>query len=264
MLLVMKKKNEIEFPDFRLRFDNATVNLFQCFYGAERMSIEYNRTFCTDDDNDTDINIASKNNNNNKNLKQDEIEECLEVLPTVKKIAACKGKGPEDPKCNNRLVCELNLKTSESLIAYELIEEIEDYGPDSGATLWIAPNMNTWVLLSKRMFDDEEEYEKSVVYNSVQSEPGIYVITTVINSFRVEVVEQEYTYTGWMATADIGGFIVFLYIFHTIAMIFVGIFLSNNSTFLRPAAATDPQYSEVGSHLNSGYSSSDKVNDNNL
>jgi hypothetical protein len=71
-----------------------------------------------------------------------------------------------------------------------------------------------------------------VHYQSTVSFPGYYVVSTIIESFGVEHLEQRSLYNGWMAMGDVGGFAFFLLILHTIVMLGVGVFLANDSKFL--------------------------------
>jgi hypothetical protein len=109
--------------------------------------------------------------------------------------------------------------------------------------LWIAPNNNAWVLLTKRFWVEPsgntiEEWERDLLYHSTQSSPGNYTVLLVIDDFTVAtVLSRENYYTGFMAVGDIGGTAFFLVLVHTIAMMLVGCVIPNDSVFLNGSAS---------------------------
>jgi len=164
--------------------------------------------------------------------------------------------------CDNRLFCNVSLVNGtgleEHMMAWELEgendgeDDEEEFGPESYASVWIAPNNRAWVLLTPAYDADEkeEEWETALLYHSVTAVHNQWAVTTIINSFDVANYEEEKGgYNGWMAVADIGGWTFFLYLLHCIVMLMVGLCLENNSEFLRPGqggSAYPTKYENVG------------------
>jgi len=126
----------------------------------------------------------------------------------------------------------------DGLLAWEL-EQASNWGPNMGASLWIAPNEAAWILLTKDIVHGTggraERWERYLLYHSTLSHPASYQITVLIDSFDVDIITlHDNPYTGWMALGDMGGVAFFLLILHTIVMIVVGVFFTNSSSFLKP------------------------------
>jgi len=80
------------------------------------------------------------------------------------------------------------------------------------------------------------EWEQRLEYQStVQVQTARYSINVALENFFVHHYDQLNAYPGWRATANIGGFGYFMVFIHTVAMILVGLVLTNDSKFLRPA-----------------------------
>jgi len=137
--------------------------------------------------------------------------------------------------------------TSNNLLAWEL-EEDRPFGDNSYASMWFnakdAPG--AWIMLRKAFLSsdtDEIDYgndavqhpvwERSLVYHTSVSTPGTYVVSTVIETFRVEHYSRVDSYNGWMAVGEIGGFAYFMIFLHTILMITFGFCFDNTSKFLK-------------------------------
>jgi len=100
-----------------------------------------------------------------------------------------------------------------------------------------------WVLLRKAVYNTDQLtghdstgvdfWHRDLVYHSTATTLGHYSITTMISSFRVEHFEVADTYNGWMAVGDIGGFVFWMVVLHTFAMIMVGLAFPNDSGFLQ-------------------------------
>jgi hypothetical protein len=220
--------SKIEYPKFQLRFPLK----------ADQSVNEYNNPACTYGF----YNNITVPSNLIKCLKpigggDDTFDYCLQVDTTG--IFAVRGEGFTDPVANNRLTCIVNItgglipiNQEDVLVAFELLND-PAFGPNSGASLWIAANNAAWVLLTKATFNGKDAWERDLLYHSSRYVPGFWQVTAVIDSFRVERFEDAVIYDGWQAAADIGGFITFLMIFHVAVMIIVGLFCVNNSQFLK-------------------------------
>jgi len=209
--------NEIVFPDFHIRFklspgqavlySNCTINSGQTVVPTQMGICIYN-------------------------------DSCLHVQNEKNNIKAC---ATWSNACDNRLVCNLTLTNVstfvDQLVAWELDDTDEQAtGDNSYSSLWIANNNNAWVMLTKEYdVEDDEEWERSLLYHSTKAIDNQWIITTLINSFDVihESTEDSF-YNGWVAVADIGGFFFFLYLLHSVVMILFGFCLPKNSTFLYP------------------------------
>jgi len=127
----------------------------------------------------------------------------------------------------------LNATNANSMIAWDLATG-ESLGT---STQWIAPNNFAMLSLEKIMFYKDhksvETWRRTLQYHSTQVVPGSYFISIVIDSFGVFNVAPIDAYNGWMSTGDVGGFVYFLLILHTMVMLIVGLFLSNDSSYLR-------------------------------
>jgi len=210
----VEHEGKIRYPEFRLRFKpaaNQVLSNSSCFYGDPTVAgaVQPVATHVeTCEFNDTCVNVAAN---------------------------TYEGCETYSPKCNNRLVCVVNVTggTEQFLVAWELLQG-EKYGYNEYASIWIQANDAAWVLLTKGVRHDTTIWDRQLVYHSATFPPTYWGIVTIINSFGVDHYEDIDLYNGWQATADIGGFIMFLLIFHTIAMFFVGLAFENDSTFLRP------------------------------
>jgi len=98
-----------------------------------------------------------------------------------------------------------------------------------------------WILLKKIEIGTTgvSHWEKELVYHSMVSTPGSYVVSAVIDSFRVEHFDIEDTYNGFMAVGEIGGFGFFMVFLHTFLMILLGFCFDNNSKFLGAMPTTE-------------------------
>jgi len=219
--------SRIEYPRFQLRFplkDGQSVNQYNtpaCVYGFyKNVTVPSTIIKCLTPHGGSDLSN----------------DFCLVVDGG---FFAYKGRPYTDPVANNRLTCIVNITgglipiaQEDVQVAFELLDD-PSYGPNSGASLWISANNAAWVLLTQAYFNGHEAWERDLLYHSSAFVPGFWEITAVIDSFRVERYEDKVIYDGWMAAADIGGFITFLMIFHVIVMIIVGLFCVNNSQYLR-------------------------------
>jgi len=112
------------------------------------------------------------------------------------------------------------------------------FGPNAFSGVYILPTQNAWVLLEQRTIHPSKhlprqtQWSRSLVYHTSESQSGYYGVTTIIGTFYVEHMEPADVYDGWRSFSDIGGFMFFLCVIHTILMLAVGIIFENNSKFL--------------------------------
>jgi len=143
-----------------------------------------------------------------------------------------------------------NATVDDLMVSFELEgDHIATYGPNSGASIWIAPNNNSWVLLTKGFIKFEgypvrEEWERELVYHSTVHQRGVYRVTVIINRFLVEHHDQSDNYNGWMVVGQIGGFGYFLVLLHTGMMLAVGICLNNDTKLFK--GKESKQYDQLG------------------
>jgi hypothetical protein len=171
-------------------------------------------------------------------------------------MTAHPGTNQTDALSSRSILCTIHTSTvtgpHDDLISMSL-EHAQAFGWNAFPRLWIAPNNNAWVLLTKRYWVEPngnviEEWERDLLYHSTQSSPGNYTIRLVIDDFNVEtVIARENYYTGFMAIGDIGGVAFFLVLLHTLAMTIVGCVIPNDSVFLSGDASSSQkaQYQTV-------------------
>jgi len=150
----------------------------------------------------------------------------------------------------SRIYCEVNTtgghEGENTMLAYSIEDNNQaSYGGILYHTAWIAPNEHAWVTLYKSIIKGHKnpeivEWEKRVSYHSDVKIENHYIISTVINTFRVPHIETRDGYTPFMGVADAGGFAFFTVILHTIFMAIFGICLNNDSTFLRKEGTHRP------------------------
>jgi len=145
------------------------------------------------------------------------------------------------PEDDARIWCELNvtgeIDRQDHLIAWELEGDNHPEGGNSYASIWIAPNDDTHVLLRslKLSLNGEvyNDWRRTLVYHSSTGERGHYSISTILTSFLVIHQDQSNSYNGWQALGDIGGFAFFMVCLQTLIMgLGIGLCFSNNSKFL--------------------------------
>jgi len=150
-----------------------------------------------------------------------------------------------DPNVHNnqidtqRIYCNMNTTGNSSgntLIAWEIEGNETQIGPNSYASIWIAPNNMAWVMIEKSVIGtstgNEIAWRRTLLYHSTVSVPGVYNTATIIGSFLVSHYVPNDSYNGWMSIGQIGGFAFFLVILHSIVMILMGIFMTNDSKLL--------------------------------
>jgi len=145
------------------------------------------------------------------------------------------------PEEDSRINCVFNVtgetRSEDHLIAWELEGDNHPEGGNSYASIWIAPNDNSEVLLHslKRTMNGVtyNDWRRTLVYHSSTATPGEYRVSTILTSFLVRHEEQANSYNGWQALGDIGGFAYFMVALQTLIMgLGIGLCFSNNSKFL--------------------------------
>jgi len=208
---------QIEFPGFHFRIEDPLQNIVykQCVHGSAVLNLGS----CSWGGDDTN---------------------CFRVVTDG--IVAVNKWG--EPLSNTQIDCIINTSNAATdqnlMIAWG---QDPHHGFSSNPyhqSLYLRPDNEIWVLLEKRVAKPEHTdgdpyitfWRRRVHYQSTVSFPGYYVVSTIIESFGVEHLEQRSLYNGWMAMGDVGGFAFFLLILHTIVMLGVGVFLANDSKFL--------------------------------
>jgi len=125
-------------------------------------------------------------------------------------------------------------------------QNVFSWGGNAYAGLWFGPNNNAWIMLEKNLLQATKHHEvfelwsRTLLYHSTASSTGYYNFTVIMGSYFVRHFEPKDTYNGWMTVGNIGGVGFFMVIIHTLAMIILGLFLSNTSTFL--SGGSDSKY----------------------
>jgi len=144
---------------------------------------------------------------------------------------------------DQRITCEIYSQgmgtDGNMMMAFELEgDNVFAAGGNQYASIWMAPNDMEWVLLEKSLLqagktsNQIELWERTLLYHSTIHETNFYNISVIMGSFYVTHFDPKDVYNGWMTIGDIGGVGFFMVILHTIFMIIIGLFFSNNSTFL--------------------------------
>jgi len=149
----------------------------------------------------------------------------------------------------NVVATPVNSTDTDALIAFE-VEGFRNYGINDGASIWIAPNNNAWVMLTKVIWNERGssrvEWERFLLYHSTVRVPGIYNVQISIADWHVDTyITKENYYTGWMALGDIGGVAILFVFFHMILMFIAGLCVSNNSSFLKQVDSPSAGYSTI-------------------
>jgi len=140
----------------------------------------------------------------------------------------------------------------EHLLEWYPLSNGTDVTPLPATNIWFGPNNNAWVMLEKTVESKDGHWNTvwhpTLLYHSTLSIVGTYRLTTLIQNTKVIHFDIADWYNGWEALGIIGGYTFSLFILHKIAMVIVGILLTNNSTFLGGNAGKVP-YSTI-SHQN--------------
>jgi hypothetical protein len=153
-------------------------------------------------------------------------------------------QNPNVPREGQRLSCMIQTTVvpgANDMIGWELegYYGVEAVGPNAH-TVWIAPNNFTWVMLQKSTMKYHnqpqviQEWDRTLLYHAPGSTPGYYYIDTIIGSFEVLHFEEQDIQNGWVTLGEIGGFIYFCLITHTLITILYGTCMDNTSKFLKP------------------------------
>jgi hypothetical protein len=144
---------------------------------------------------------------------------------------------------DSRIYCTIQTtgvgQEGNTMVAFELEgTNVFSSGGNMYASIWLAPNDNAWVMLEKSVLQANKKHpqielwQRTLLYHSTSSMPNYYNVTAIMGSYFVVHYEPKDVYNGWMAIGDIGGVAFFMVILHTIAMIVLGLFLTNTSQFL--------------------------------
>jgi len=138
--------------------------------------------------------------------------------------------------CNITTIPQMN--NTNTLIAWELEDPQLNVAIDPGsyAGLWMAPRVDTWVVLVKNVATFDKKplnlWDRNLFYHSTGYNLGFYDVTVSLSGFGVFHFGKQSFYSPWRAFADIGGFAFFLFCFHTLTMIIIGLCLPQSSNFL--------------------------------
>jgi len=141
--------------------------------------------------------------------------------PRIQCTAETFGSGPQD-----------------NLIMAFSLEGQYGFGGGPFSSTFFAPNDDAWIMLELNMFKLNRHtpsiplWQQSVIYHSTNSQPNFYNVSVMLGSFFVNHWEPKDIYNGWMTIGNIGGVAFFMVCIQAVAMVFFGIFLTNNSTFL--------------------------------
>jgi len=138
---------------------------------------------------------------------------------------------------NNRISCEFNITSPVGTDRTLLFTAVQTAENSQTPELYIQPTANAQITVQPTITKEtgkkaETHWDIRLNYKSSIIENEFFIIEIVVGNFNVFHFEEDAWYDGWMSAGEIGGFAFFLYILHTMAMLIVGIFLENNSTFL--------------------------------
>jgi len=173
---------------------------------------------------------------------------CANGLPYPGRCVMIDGTGVEASQLMNNLRCTVNLTSPSSatkIMGFNIVND-QDFGTN---VLWIAPSQNSEIQLEASKVTSyttssvKTLWRKVLFYLTTVVETGTtqyYEIAVKIGNFNIiHFQEDSPTYVGWMAVGEIGGFAFFCVILHTLVMGFFGLFLENNSKFLKGSAYTE-------------------------
>jgi len=114
---------------------------------------------------------------------------------------------------------------------------VENFGSNSYAPMYLSPNSKMWVLITPVEYDGNLAWERQQQFHGSEQASNTNVafyVTTIINSFTYWSFKQRdpSVHDGWNTAASTGGYAFFLYLIHTIFMFFVGFALANDSIVL--------------------------------
>jgi hypothetical protein len=158
-----------------------------------------------------------------------------------------------------RIDCQFNAKASEAsgseLMAFEFMNNAFTDGANSYASTWILPNNATWIMISESVINNVPYWDRSVLYhaggfNTPDTKGDLFYTAVAIMDTNNVLHMSSYDYfEGWQAVADMGGLAFMFYILHTVVMTLVGLFLENNSNFLRGGRYAEYETLTPGSTL---------------
>jgi len=178
--LFLREPSSLTFPDFRFRIGGSDTNTerfinMTCSHsGAFLPNSDLNHK-CVVDGTEWDSTKCRAVKSSGVSVKNQDCKttECRETA----RIECVIHTTIVDPKSEN------------TLIAWELDgKHVYPYGPNSYAAVWLRPSENAWVLLKKAVAkksnkDPVSLWERTLVYHSTISNPGVYRITTILSSF---------------------------------------------------------------------------------
>jgi len=175
---------------------------------------------------------------------------CATEKNTPVQVTNCPVRGGDNRWCrivhagaftnaNGRIVCNIVTvpgDTVEHLLAWEAVNASTDFTPLPDTNIWFAPDDHIWVTLSKEVESRDGHwatvFRPTLLYHSTRSVPGNYSVSTLFSSLKVIHYDIADWYNGWQVLGIVGGYTFSLLILHKMVMILVGLFISNNSTFL--------------------------------
>jgi hypothetical protein len=193
-------------------------------------------------------------------------------------ISACDGSGIADGHCtevrgdkekaynefnrptkNRRLDCTVITSSNYMKPLPPLLFDIqgEHWGQESMVTQTLHPSEGMMIHIARTEFQKNSktytvDWEPYVTYYSPDSVRDQYKIRVQFNDFRVFRYNQVDTLniTEWENCAWIGGFILFMWMIHSMVMLIVGLFLDNNSLVLKGNLFAQPytDYTEYSSN----------------
>jgi len=180
-----------------------------------------------------------------------------EMVITVSggQVAAC---SVASAACDNRLTCSIDITNGvpsvDRQVAFELVGNEGSWGDTSYSSVWISPNDNAWVMLTKSTFSGQglsqnSDWDQALVYHAAGSVSQYHWnITAVINTFNIWHYSADKPLSGrqgFEVLGHMGGVTVFLYMLHATVMFLLGFCMVNESTFLHGEAKTGSSYQNL-------------------
>jgi len=206
-------------------------------------------------------------NQNNVTIPTSYCQEYNGVLPDIKHCVAVGAdafqvineKGDFPRIHHQRLECVVTTNGSwngNTLIAWEIEgKNVEIFGDNIYAGIWVAPNDRAWVLLEQGMTELPTQkvplvsWRQELIYHSTVFHNGTYNVAVMIPTFHVIHSISSDSYDGFNALGDIGGFAFFMVMVHSFVAILIGLCFVNNSEWLLRKANPAAEMREKSSLL---------------
>jgi len=218
--IFIQEERILSFPDFYfslLPFENTTLSMnnMQCYYG--------NRT----------PHQAVTLNSCNGTMMTD----CFVAQTSSFTSTITQGSQPTFPFWSGSAVmCDVQLNV-QNVTGDDTVITVGVYNNQRIYPQYIQPNTVAEIRIEEEVFTPKSggsmtHYRLETEYHSNVNNYATFTVFFRFRHHRVIHFEETNLFNGWMGVGDIGGFVFFLYLLHTIAMALIGICVPNTSRFL--------------------------------